>query len=190
MRRTAIGHRIPIGGAADELALALDWCARFGEVLAEANGTVGRNTATGPGDATADAGHGDRWSVLQHAEHLARSHAEVVDVIRRLAAADAPEDAPSEGRLRLSWLEELAFPIVEWTPASLEPSPAPDPAAVAEAWTAAVAGLGRLEDDVPRIAGASATAAHPFFGPLTPLLWIRFVAVHTFHHLELARRPT
>jgi len=135
---------------------------------------------------TASASEGSRWSILQHGHHVATVESDVSQTVSALL--DRGRRGMSPKAERLQWLKEFSFPYTPFTPPGLEPPPDPDRDAVTAALAEARSGIAALSDDAERIGACETTVPHPFYGPLTPLWWVRFIAVHTRHHLELARR--
>lgn len=59
--------------------------------------------------------------------------------------------------------------------------------ALLEEWLAfSEQGFARLAPEHARLAAAPGRIPHQLLGPLTAPLWVRFAAVHTRHHLEIA----
>lgn len=44
-----------------------------------------------------------------------------------------------------------------------------------------------IESEIVALAGSKATVSHPILGPLTAQQWLRFVEIHTRHHLDILR---
>ena len=91
----------PIGTAAEEHALALEFHAEFeGHVLEAASPTE-----------TTD----ERWTPLQHGHHIAISHLAAAKAITRLAGRGSRRGRPPDTE-RVSLLERFVFPYTPFTP--------------------------------------------------------------------------
>jgi hypothetical protein len=48
-------------------------------------------------------------------------------------------------------------------------------------------GFADLEDSIPALAASTATQPHPVFGRLDAAQWLRFTAIHHYHHRKIMR---
>ena len=157
-----------------EIALALDVHDEFATFVMSAATSV------------ASASEGSRWSILQHAHHVATVESDVAQTIAALLDRRRPGSSPKPERLQ--WLKEFRFPYTPFTPPGLEPPANPDRETVTAGLPEARSAISTLSQQTARIGESNTTVPHPFYGPLTPLWWVRFISVHTRHHLELPHR--
>ncbi len=163
----------PIGSAAEELPLAQEYHTEFRRRVMEASSSAIVSE--------------DRWTPLQHGHHIAISHIAVARTIVRLAHRGTRRGRAPDAE-RVSLLERFFFPYTPFTPAGMEPADDPARDEVETLLEETAQRLDDLAQLLPEIDGATATLPHPYYGALTPVLWLRFVAVHTVHHLELLSR--
>ena len=163
----------PIGSTGEELSLALEYHAEFRR---QVMGAV-------PSDVSVDG----RWTPLQHGHHIAISHIAVAKTIVRLAERGTRRGRTPDAE-RVSLLERFVFPYTPFTPPGMEPANDPARDEVEALLEETEHYLRDLDRIATSIESATATLPHPYYGALTPLLWLRFVSVHTAHHLELLAR--
>lgn len=126
------------------------------------------------------------WSVGEQLEHLARVDRSVSNAIERILrgeAADAAGKKPSwPGRLLL---------FLGWVPRGRGKAPGltkPKGVDAGELATALATEKQRfVELDLAAVESAEGTVPHFFFGPLTAVLWLRFIAIHHHHHWKIIR---
>lgn len=127
------------------------------------------------------------WSVAEHLSHIALSTRAMVGAIE---AACEPGETESPGGPTLAGRAVL---LTGWIPRGVGQAPEyvepqPDsPAALAEQLEAARQAVTRLESRLPEIDRARGRTRHFVFGALTPLEWLRVIAIHTRHHLKIIR---
>ena len=131
------------------------------------------------------------WCALEHVAHVALANELIVRNLDRLASG--------AGLLVVATGEPVAgaLPILErgviprgavQSPRMVRPPAKIDRALLAEWLATAEAGFARHAKDPARLAAATGRIPHQTLGPLTAALWVRFAAVHTRHHLEIAAR--
>lgn len=125
-----------------------------------------------------------RWSILDHAEHLARADAGSLHQLETALDREGGPRARMIGRLLLA---------LGWIPRGVGKAPAmarPESsgrAAVIAGLQAARRRLEALDERLDAVAAARGRASHPIFGGLTPARWLRFLQIHHHHHLKIIR---
>ena len=123
------------------------------------------------------------WSMAQQLEHVLRSNRSIALAMVRAV------DAPSDGGLTESGQRVLdggAIPRgVGQAPASMRATEAVDLAKLRATWRKMAARYAAM--DTSGMDAVQGRVAHQYFGHLTPVEWLRFVGVHTRHHLAIAQ---
>ncbi len=127
------------------------------------------------------------WSVAQHLDHLAQANRLCADAIARIL--ESPPSGPEPGLT----LAGRAVLLTGWIPRGRGVAPAattPSAASPSETRSrlndahAAVTAIGERLGDVD---GARGRLGHPALGGFTALQWLRFIAIHTRHHLMIIK---
>ena len=127
-------------------------------------------------------GSGESWDAAQHMHHLILVNASVTRLIPALAAGKfADKSAPAKPEL-LEKLYEGYFPTGGTAPTNVEPSAKLDKDELLSAWRE---GLEKIESLEGQDLESEYRLEHQFYGPLTALEWLRFMGIHTRHHLKL-----
>ncbi|RMH15779.1 MAG: DinB family protein [Acidobacteria bacterium] len=126
------------------------------------------------------------WSVGQHLDHLAKAGLSVVTALERAAAGELEERGG-----RPTWIGRLVL-LTGYIPrgrgkAPERTRPSAEPQATYEELDQLRQRLAALDGELGRLERSRATVPHPFFGPLRPAQWLRFLDVHHRHHLKIIR---
>lgn len=125
------------------------------------------------------------WSVADHLSHIARATEAMVGAIETASGSSAVASRVSlVGRavLLTGWIPRG----VGKAPEHVEPQVGSAPELTRQLSDSRLAVL-RLEGRLPEITRARGRTRHFAFGALTPLQWLRIIAVHTRHHLKIIR---
>lgn len=129
------------------------------------------------------------WGVGQHVHHLGIENDLIADALEKVLVD------PSIG-VGLVPTHPAAIPILErgriprgggQAPEILHPPPVPMRADTRALIESAKRRWGALTDRREELQRSSATHPHPILGPFTPVHWVRFIAMHTAHHLKIVR---
>ncbi len=128
------------------------------------------------------------WSAAAHLYHVATANFGIARMLPRLldgslAASESPRNA--EG---IAMVLGGLLPHGARAPQGLTPPDELDRATVAKRLAGARRAVGHLEPLLGVIASAGIAFDHPYLGPLTPAEWLRFMNVHTVHHLRTCAR--
>jgi len=120
------------------------------------------------------------WSVHRQVDHIVRTATKVLEIVEGLLAGGGEPGEPTELGRRI--LRDGAIPRgVADSPKVTLPAELPDMDAVrqdlADA-TERIEALGPLPEETNRI-------PHPYLGPFDARDWMRFLEVHTNHHLAI-----
>lgn len=124
-----------------------------------------------------------QWTPALHIEHTNRANEAILNAIRTLQEPSAIGKPVSE-KAR----EFLGHGVIERGTRKAPDFVVPQGITLDEIrrdCKALVAGYAALEERLPDMMARGVTADHPVLGPLTADLWLRFVEVHTFHHLQI-----
>ena len=123
------------------------------------------------------------WSIHKQVEHTALVARQILELVRGLEAGAVGEPG---GRIR--WPAHLVLAL-GWiprgkgvAPPSVLPGEAPDPTAIRS-----ILADVRARQRTRRTPAGGNRAAHPHFGALTARQWLRFLGIHTRHHLKIIR---
>ncbi len=127
------------------------------------------------------------WSIAEHLDHLALANRAITQGIEGMLAAP---DQDEGGDLNLIGRTVL---LTGWIPRGK--GQAPDftrprgalPADLRVELAEIQADVAGLEGRLSTVAAARGRRAHPAFGGLRPLQWLRFVGIHNRHHLKIMR---
>jgi len=125
----------------------------------------------------------DSWSVAQHLQHLSLAAEYSLKAVRLIASG---EGARREGRAEVMARRVLRSGVIPrgaQAPDPTRPSPDGDPVRTRETLDTCRTWLGDLESADLR----NGTVPHPLLGLFDGLEWLRFVDVHTQHHLVQIR---
>ncbi|NIR43230.1 MAG: DUF1569 domain-containing protein [Gemmatimonadetes bacterium] len=128
-----------------------------------------------------------RWSVADHLSHIARSIQAMVGAIEAACEPGAEDSGggptfPGHAVLLTGWIPRGVGEAPEYMEPQAESS-----ADVARQLEVARQAVERLEPRLPEIERARGRVRHFAFGALTPLQWLRVIAIHTRHHLKIIR---
>jgi hypothetical protein len=126
------------------------------------------------------------WSILEHLDHLTIVNAAILGRINALLAEPA---APSGGINEIGVKIFAAGEIPRGMGKSPEfalPKTASSEAVHGRA-KEATAAMRKFEIRLSEIEKSQGRAPHPVIGSLTPLEWLRFMEIHTRHHLKIVR---
>lgn len=126
------------------------------------------------------------WSVREHVEHLLLADRGIVSWIE--GVLDGEVEAPTTGRPTLAGrLVLLSGFIPRGRGRAPEPTVPGDMSAEAlrSELSALERGVTALEGRLDEIDGSRARYPHPVLGSLTPAQWLRFLAVHHWHHEKM-----
>lgn len=127
---------------------------------------------------TADKG----WSAAQHLHHLVLANASITRLIPALKSGKfVAKSAPAVPE-RLEKLYEGWFPSGGTSPENIEPSEALEKVELFDAWRESIKNIEGLKD---RDWTSEYRLEHMVYGPLNPAEWLKFMGVHTKHHLKL-----
>ncbi len=125
------------------------------------------------------------WSVAQHLDHLAQANGLCAAAITQLLESPTSSSGPG------LTLAGRAVLLTGWIPRGrgvAPPTTVPSAATLSEtrsrlqdAHTAVTAIAERLNE----LDGARARLGHPALGGFTAFQWLRFIAIHTRHHLKI-----
>lgn len=125
------------------------------------------------------------WSVAEHLDHLAQANAQCAAAISRLLQS-APSD--SDPGLKLAGRAVL---LTGWiprgrgvAPPTTVPSAAP-PSEIRSRLRDASVAVNAIGERLSELDGARARLGHPALGGFTAFQWLRFIAIHTRHHLKI-----
>lgn len=131
------------------------------------------------------------WSVAQHIDHVLRAMGAGLAAVRKLlsnAESENPEaemSAPARRILRSGLIPRGAAQ----TPPAVAPAKEPDVSQLISNVDRLEGRTRELDDQAPSIAAATAGSVdHPLLGPFGANDWVRFVRVHTEHHLIIAEQ--
>ncbi len=125
------------------------------------------------------------WSVAQHLDHLAQANAQCAAAISRLLDSRPDDTGPG---LKLAGRAVL---LTGWiprgrgvAPPTTVPSAVP-PSEIRSRLGDAQTAVNAIGQRLNEIDGARARLSHPALGGFTALQWLRFIAIHTRHHLKI-----
>lgn len=129
------------------------------------------------------------WSALEHIAHVSLANELIVRNLDNLLAGSGllvvAEGEPVPGALEV--LESGRIPRgTAQAPRMVRPPAAIDRELLDDWLRTGEQGFARLAREPQRLAQATGRVPHQLLGPLTAPLWVRFAAVHTAHHLEIA----
>ncbi len=128
-----------------------------------------------------------KWSVADHLSHIARSTEAMA------GALEAACDSAEAGWSARPSLVGRAVLLTGWIPRGVGRAPryvepqAGSPSELVRQLGASRLAVTRLESRLPELARARGRTRHFAFGALTPLQWLRVIAIHTHHHLKIIR---
>ncbi len=127
------------------------------------------------------------WSVAQHLDHLAQANRLCADAIARIL--DSPPSGPEPG-LTLAGHAVLLTGRIPRGRGSAPSATVPSTASTSETRNRlreahqAVTAIGERLGDLD---GAQGRLGHPALGGFTAFQWLRFIAIHTRHHLKIIK---
>ena len=120
------------------------------------------------------------WSVHRQVDHIVKTASKVLEIVEGLLAGGGEPGEPTELGQRI--LRDGAIPRgVAESPDFVVPAGSPDMDAVRQGLadaTTRIEALGPLPEETNRI-------PHPALGPIDARDWMRFLEVHTNHHLAI-----
>ena len=127
-------------------------------------------------------GSGESWDAAQHMHHLILVNASVTRLIPALAAGKFAEKSAAAKPELLEKLYAGYFPSGGTAPTNVEPSVELDKDELLSAWRE---GFKKIEALEGQDLESDYRLEHQFYGPLTALEWLKFMGIHTRHHLNL-----
>ncbi len=125
------------------------------------------------------------WSVAEHLEHLAQVNTLCAAAISRLL--DSPPGDPGAGLKPAG----RAVLLTGWIPRGrgvAPPTTVPSAAPLSEIRSRlrdAHVAVNAIGERLNEVDGARARLSHPLLGGFTAFQWLRFIAIHTRHHLKI-----
>lgn len=130
------------------------------------------------------------WSTLEHVHHLALVDGTALD---QVAALLRGEDGPRRHHGRRTFLGAVLLAL-GWiprgrarAPEGLRPPHEPRVDAILSLLSALEERVGELDGRAAEIGGCRRRRNHFVFGDLTAAEWLRFAAIHGWHHLKIVR---
>jgi hypothetical protein len=127
------------------------------------------------------------WSPAHHLHHVALANAHIFSDLSKAAEAETP-DAP-EGRINAMGLKILTLGRIPRgrgrAPREVSPPDDLARAGFEAAHARSRSAFEALEPHLDALPGLKARMRHPFFGKLNAPQWLRFLLVHTRHHLAI-----
>ena len=123
-----------------------------------------------------------KWSPAQHLQHLVLANASITRLIPALKSGKfAAKSAPAVPE-RLEKLYEGWFPSGGTSPENIEPSAELEQVELFDAWRESIQTIEGLKD---KDWTSEYRLEHMFYGPLNPAEWLKFMGIHTKHHLKI-----
>ena len=138
---------------------------------------------------TAPAAGVSEWSAGQHLHHIAQSNRVIARSIAGLVTSESETDA--DRRVNLAGITILASGYIPRgrgkAPARLHPPSSLAREDIESAVTASVRSIDGLKELAGIIEKRRSRLKHPYLGYLRSSQWLRFMNVHTGHHLRIVR---
>lgn len=126
------------------------------------------------------------WSVSQHADHVSRADATIVEHLERALAGGGGRRARGVSIFgRLVLFTGYIPRGVGKAPAMTRPAPHSEPAEVAARLATERRRIAGWAPRLGELVGLDPNLRHPYFGGLDAAQWLRFVQVHHRHHRKI-----
>ncbi len=125
------------------------------------------------------------WSVAQHLDHLAQANGLCAAAVTQLL--ESPSASPGPGLT----LAGRAVLLTGWIPRGRGKAPTrtvPSAATLSETRSRlrdALAAVTAIGERLHELDGARGRLGHPALGGFTAFQWLRFIAIHSRHHLKI-----
>ena len=128
------------------------------------------------------------WPAAAHLYHVSTANFGVARSIVRLLGGSLAASTSARRDASVALVLGGAIPRGVPAPEGLVPPAGLDRAAVGKRVSGARSAVEALAPLLDDIAASEAAFDHPYLGPLTPAVWLRFMNVHTVHHLRIVER--
>ena len=129
------------------------------------------------------------WCALEHIAHVALANELIVRNLDSLVSGQGllviASGDPVSGALKILGSGKIPRGLAQ-SPRMVRPPAKIDRELLDEWLKTAEQGFSRHARTQPELQAATGRIPHQMLGPLTASLWVRFAAVHTRHHLEIA----
>lgn len=127
------------------------------------------------------------WSPLQQIAHISKSNRWILSsVVAILTGRRKFETAGSIKPIGRLVLRSGLIPRgVGKAPSVARPDDAISAARLSEELRLQLANMGQIDEHLEAVKNSQDTFEHPYFGHLNSRQWIRFVRVHTNHHMKI-----
>ncbi|MEZ5976840.1 MAG: DinB family protein [Planctomycetota bacterium] len=132
--------------------------------------------------------NGSDWSPGQHLFHVCLANELALRNVEMIAEGTSSflVERPAPALLALLVLSTGSMPRgVGRAPRTVVPPARPDPSIVWDTLDGNVAALARVRADLPRVLAARGAVRHRELGPLGAAHWVRFAALHGWHHARI-----
>ena len=125
------------------------------------------------------------WSIAQHLYHITMANGSIPKLIARMKAGSLGEEDQEQRPDMIELLERGIIPSGFQAPARVVPPFDLDLELLITDFTRMREAIEGLDPIIEEIEAISRTFPHLYFGPLNAAQWVRFMNIHTLHHMDI-----
>lgn len=128
------------------------------------------------------------WSIAYHLHHMAKAHGPLPSLIERMQSGRLGEEGLEQHPESLAIIHHGEIPKGWKSPEITTPPDDLSHALVLKDFRRMATATQRLEEKLDELEQIPRLFPHFYFGPLNALEWLRFMRLHTLHHLGIIKR--